>query len=133
MKMRPPIFIPLEKVLEIHDRQIRNYGGDSSVRDIGLLESAIAVPSSGVGDVYFHDFPFGMAAAYLFHIVKDHPFVDGNKRTGAVTALAFLAVNGYCLEAKENDLEKMVLSVAAGKIPKGAVADFFRRYCQQNR
>ena len=130
MRTRPPIFIPLEKVLEIHDRQIRNYGGDNSIRDAGLLESALAVPSAGVGNAYFHDFPFGMAAAYLFHIVKDHPFVDGNKRTGAVTALAFLAVNGYCLEADEKDLENMVLSVAAGGMSKDEVEAFFRRYCR---
>ena len=125
-----PIFIPLQKALEIHERQVRLYGGDAAVRDMGLLESALSVPASGFGGEYFHAFPFGMAAAYLFHIVKDHPFVDGNKRTGAVTALAFLAVNGYCLEADESDLECTVLSVAAGGTQKAEVARFFAKYCQ---
>lgn len=127
---KEPTFVPLPKAMEIHQRQVQKYGGDSAVRDAGLLKSALAVPRGGFGGEYFHAFPFGMAAAYLFHIVKDHPFVDGNKRTGAVIALAFLAVNGYCLEADEADLERTVLFVASGRMQKDEVERFFRKYCK---
>jgi len=60
-----PQFLPLSKVLELHERQIRLYGGDPSIRDMNLLESALAMPMSGIGDNYFHAFPFEMAAAYI--------------------------------------------------------------------
>lgn len=126
-----PLFLPLDKVLEIHDRQIRLHGGDAAVRSVGLLESAAAAPASGIGDRYFHAFPFEMAAAYLFYLVKDHPFVDGNKRTGAVSALAFLSVNGYCLDAAEADLERITRAVAASEIPKPQITAFFEHYCNR--
>ena len=67
-----------------------------------------------------------MAAAYLFHIAQNHPFVDGNKRTGAVAAIVFLSLNGIELEADEAQLEKLVLDVAQGKVGKNSVAEFFR-------
>ena len=67
-----------------------------------------------------------MAAAYLFHIVRNHPFIDGNKRTGAVASVVFLMMNGIELHADEDSFEKMVLSVAEGKTDKSAIAQFFR-------
>ena len=66
------LFLPLAKILEIHERQIRLYGGEPSIRDMGLLESAVAMPMSGFGDSYLHAFPFEMAATYLYHIVQTH-------------------------------------------------------------
>ncbi len=68
-----------------------------------------------------------MAAAYLFHIVQNHPFLDGNKRTGAVAAIVFLSMNGIELDADEPQLEKMVRDVAQGRAGKSAVADFLRK------
>ena len=67
---------------------------------------------------YFHDFPYGMAAAYLFHIVKNHPFVDGNKRTGFACAHAFLKLNGSNLDLSEQQAFDMVIGVATGKLSK---------------
>ena len=67
-----------------------------------------------------------MAAAYLFHIVRNHPFIDGNKRTGAVASVVFLMMNGIDLQADENDLEKVVILTAEGKMDKAAIAGFFQ-------
>jgi len=67
-----------------------------------------------------------MAAAYLFHIVQNHPFIDGNKRTGTVAAIVFLSLNGIELEANETQLEKLVIDVAKAKAGKNAIADFLR-------
>jgi death-on-curing protein len=85
-----PIFLEFDEVLEMHEELIERYGGIKGIRDQGMLQSALAQPTSGFGDDYFHKDLWEMAAAYLYHVVKNHPFIDGNKRTGAVCALAFL-------------------------------------------
>lgn len=95
---------------------------------MGLLESALAMPEAGVGDQYFHADLFEMAAAYLYHIVRNHPFVDGNKRAGTMAAFTFLKLNGVILDAPQLDFEKIVLAVAKGKADKSAIAAFFRKY-----
>ena len=122
-----PLFLRLNDLLEIHRDQIERYGGSLGVRDMGLLESALAMPQDGFGGQYFHGDLFEMAAAYLFHIVRNHPFVDGNKRAGAMAAYAFLRLNEIAFDAPGSDFERVVLSVAEGKFQKPAVADFFRR------
>jgi death-on-curing protein len=122
-----PVFLSLAEVLEIHRDQLERYGGDAGIRDLGLLQSALAMPAAGFGGRYLHDDLFEMAAAYLFHISQNHPFVDGNKRTGAVAALVFLSLNDIEIDVDEEILEKMVLSVAERKTDKAAVAEFFRR------
>lgn len=106
---------------------INQYGGRPGIRDIGLLESAVAMPQAGIGDQYFHTNLFEMAAAYLFHIVGNHPFVDGNKRTAAMAAFVFLKINGVTLKARQADFERVVCSAAEGRVGKAAVAEFFRR------
>lgn len=123
-----PHFLGLDEVLEIHRDQIERYGGAPGIRDIGLLQSALAVPASGFGGRYLHGDVFEMAAAYLFHIVQDHPFLDGNKRTGAVAALVFLMMNDVELDADEEAFETLVRSVAEGKAGKAAAGEFFREH-----
>jgi death-on-curing protein len=125
-----PKFIPLTKILELHERQIRLYGGEPSIRDMNLLESALSMPMSGMGESYFHAFPFEMAAAYLFHIVQNHPFVDGNKRTGAVAALVFLALNDIEVVMSDDVFELFVRAVAKGEIQKPEIAKFLEEHCQ---
>ena len=122
-----PIFLSLGEILEIHRDQIERYGGDPDIRDLGLLQSAMAMPPVGFAGRYLHTDLFEMAAAYLFHIKRNHPFVDGNKRTGAVSSLVFLSLNGIDIEADEEEFEITVLGVAEGKIDKSAVAEFFRK------
>jgi death-on-curing protein len=119
-------FLGLDEILEIHRDQIERYGGSLGVRDIALLKSAVAMPAAGFGGDYLHEDIFEMAAAYLFHITQNHPFVDGNKRTGAVAAIVFLAMNGIELNADEDELENLVRSVAMGKADKAAAAAFLR-------
>lgn len=123
-----PLFLLLEEVLDIHADQVDRYGGDLGVRSLELLQSALAVPAAGAAGEYFHADLHEMAAAYLFHIVSNHPFVDGNKRTGTVAALVFLHLNGLSLEAEEDALADLVLGVAEGKMHKSDVAGFLRAH-----
>jgi death on curing protein len=124
--LREPVFLGFDEVIEIHADQIKRYGGQAGIRDIGLLKSAIAVPASYFGGDYLYRDIYEMAAAYLFHIVRNHPFIDGNKRTGAVTSVVFLIMNGADFHADEAAFEKMVLSVAEGKSDKVIITRFFR-------
>ena len=84
------------------------------------------MPAAAFGGQYLHGDLYEMAAAYLFHIVQTHPFLDGNKRTCAVAAIVFLSLNGVALVAGEVELEGLVRDVAQGDVGKPAVADFLR-------
>lgn len=121
-----PVFLQLGEVVQIHDDQIARYGGAPGMRDPGLLSSAVAAPRAGTEEGYLHADLFQMAAAYLFHIVRDHPFVDGNKRTGVVAAIVFLRMNDLRLEADQDDLEALVRRVASGSAGRDEVSHFFR-------
>jgi len=127
-----PIFLTLNEVLEIHDHQIELHGGDPTIRDLTLLESALAQPCSGLGDEYFHKDLYEMAAAYLYHITQNHPFIDGNKRTGAQAADIFLCLNGLDLNCDSNAFEALVRSVARGELMKPEIADFFKKYANES-
>jgi death-on-curing protein len=121
------VFLDLDRVLATHHSVIACYGGTEGLRDAGLLESAVAMPRATFDGGYLHKDLFEMAAAYLYHIVQNHPFVDGNKRTGAAAAIIFLFLNGIELEADEDGLVKLTLAVAQGQAEKQDVAAFFRR------
>ena len=122
-----PAFLELGEILLIHQDQLERYGGTTGIREIGLLQSAAAMPRAGIADRYLHEDIFEMAAAYLYHIVRDHPFVDGNKRTGVVAALVFLAMNDVEVTMNEDELENIARSVAEGTTIKSETADFFRK------
>ena len=121
-----PSFLTLDEVIDIHRDQIARFGGSEGVRDWGMLQSAVAMPAAGFGAAFFHAELCEMAAAYLFHIVQNHPFIDGNKRVGAMAAYVFLRLNGIRPTADNNAYANLVLSVARGETPKSAVAEFFR-------
>ena len=120
-------FLSVQDVLLAHTDQIARYGGDPSVRDLGLLESAIALPQATFGKTFLHAFPFEMAAAYMFHIVQNHPFVDGNKRTGAVAALLFLELNDIVIDAPAGSIYEKTIAVANGRADKQEISLFFAR------
>ena len=122
-----PIFLTLDEIIGIHRDQIVRYGGSEGIRDWGMLRLAVAMPAAGFGGQFLHADLCEMAAAYLFHIVQNHPFVDGNKRVGAVAAYVFLALNNMRLTADQASYAEIVLSVACGETPKSAVAEFFRK------
>lgn len=121
-------FLTTDEVLELHADQVAAFGGPAGVRDFGLLHSAVAMPQSGFGGTFAHEFPHEMAAAYLFHIAANHPFVDGNKRTGLAAALLFLEVNDHTLAADKTAVGDMVLAVAAGTLDKQGAAEFFKAH-----
>ncbi len=114
-------FLTVEDVLEIHESQLERFGGGAGIRDLGLLESAVAQPQASFGGEYVHGDIFEMAAAYLFHIVNNHAFVDGNKRTGLLAALVFLDTNGVALTEDSEFLYDLTLGIAEGRIPKSDV------------
>jgi death-on-curing protein len=92
-------FLSQEVVLFVHADQMHRYGGDPNLRDLGLLESALAQPPGAFAGRSLHEFPHEMAAANLYYIVQNHPFMDGNQRTGALSARLFLALNGFDVDA----------------------------------
>ena len=121
-----PVFLGLDDVFAMHAAQIARYGGDPGIRDLGLLQSAIAQPRSTFGDAFLHKNLAEMAAAYLFHICGNHPFVDGNKRVGLECALVFLLLNGHDFDAPPELVEALVMEVAQGNRSKAEIAEFFR-------
>jgi len=125
-----PAFLTLQDVLRVHGDQVERYGGHRGIRDVGLLQSAIAAPSAGYSGGYFHSDLYEMAAAYLFHIVRNHPFLDGNKRTGLAAALLFLFLNDIEVEAPQQATEGLVMAVAIGKADRARVAEFLREYAK---
>jgi death-on-curing protein len=121
-----PLFLTLEEVLAIHEDRIRKYGGTFGVRDLGLLQSAIGTVEATFDGAYLHGTLIEMAAAYLFHICRNHPFLDGNKRTALACALAFLRLHDTGIKAREDDLYDLVVGVASGRVTKAEVAVFFQ-------
>ena len=112
---------------------INLYGGSDGIRDKGLLESAVSTPQASFGDQFLHSDIFHMAGAYLFHIVKNHPFIDGLKRTGAMAAFVFLKLNHYTFTADELRYERLVREVAEGKSGKQELARFFQKNSRRTR
>ena len=123
------VFLTLDDIIESHQNQIDTYGGSHGIRDIGLLESAIAQPEASFGGQYLHADIFEMAAAYVYHLVMNHPFVDGNKRVGLEAALIFLEINNENLKASDQELVDLVLKTTAGQVGKREIAEFFRSHC----
>jgi death-on-curing protein len=120
------LFLTMAEVVEIHLDQVERYGGRGGIRDIGLLESAIAMPEASFNGELLHQNIFEMAAAYAFHICRNHPFVDGNKRTALACALVFLELNGVSLPDPEARLYSIMMELAAGKLDKKRLAEILR-------
>lgn len=117
-----PFFLDVDDVVLLHELQLERFGGGAGLRDRSLLESAVAQPAATFAGVFVHTSIYEMAAAYLYHIVKNHPFVDGNKRTGLLAALTFLDTNGIRLLSGSASLFDLTLGVAAGHLDKQQVA-----------
>ena len=125
--MDEPLFLTLDDVLQFHADHVESTGGDAAILDVGKIESAIAQPQATWGGQFLHEDLAAMAAAYLFHLVQNHGFADGNKRTGANAAIVFLELNGIALDWPLDETEQMVLGVAKGKLSKNDVVVFVRR------
>jgi len=119
-------FLTVENVLRLHAQSIERFGGRDGVRDIGLLESAVAMPMATYGGELLHpDIP-AMAGAYLFHISKAHSLIDGNKRTAWAAALVFVALNGHDIKATNDEVIEIGLAVADGSLAKGELIERLR-------
>lgn len=126
-------FLDKETVLAFHRDQVNTYGGKQGVRDEGLLESALAQSQASFDGDYVHDSIFKMAAAYGFHICKNHPFFDGNKRTALVAIYTFLYVNGYHLQADKKSLYAVMIDLANGKLEKEELAKFLEEDTKERK
>jgi death-on-curing protein len=120
-----PQWVDKAVAVAIHDRQLAEHGGGSGLRDDGLFESALARPINRWA--YGDDDPASLAAAYAFGIARNHPFVDGNKRTAWVLARLFLVLNGHNLVFEAADAVTTMLALAAGELSEEALADWFRK------
>lgn len=121
-------YLRLDEVLALHAEQIRRIGGSAGVRDRGLLESAVAVARATFDGEPLHRTPFEAAAAFLFHLARKHPFVDGNKRSALAAALVFHWLDGIRVEAEEGALTVLVIGVASGTVAKSEAAVFLQRH-----
>ena len=131
--MKQPKFLSVEDVIYIHADTAEQEGGLGGIRDYPLLESAVMMPQQQFEGRYLHKSIPAMAAAYLFHITRNHPFYDGNKRTGAMAAFVFLDVNGFDLTASAAALERLVLGLAGGEISKGQVVTWMREHSKRRK
>ena len=122
-----PLFLTLDEVLGLHELQVRLFGGSAGIRDLGLLESALGNAEATFGGAFLHETLFEMAAAYLYGICRNHPFVDGNKRTATAAALTFLDMNRIEIDAIEDLFYDLVIGVAEGRVSKAAVAVFLEQ------
>jgi death on curing protein len=125
-----PVLLTLDEVLEIHAQQIERYGGSPGLRDAARLESAVATPQATFGGELRHPSIPAMAAAYLFHLCQNHPFVDGNKRVGANAAITFLLMNHWEPTFREEELADVVLSVASQGLSKPQLTEIFESRCK---
>ncbi|MHC4217423.1 MAG: type II toxin-antitoxin system death-on-curing family toxin [Planctomycetota bacterium] len=126
--MAEPVWIRMDAVLAVHQRQLAEHGGEQGIRDAALLESALARPKNllayGEGDV---DVP-RLAAAYAYGLAKNHPFVDGNKRVAWVVCRMFLKLNGCDVDAPKQETYTAVMRLAEGNLAEDDLADWIRRH-----
>lgn len=118
-----------EAVLAIHERLLSDFGGPSGLRDGGMLDSGLTRAENL--QAYGGPSVFELAAAYAFGIIKNHPFVDGNKRTGFTVAVVFLELNGESFQASEVDATIQTLALAAGELDQSGYAAWLKASCRQ--
>jgi death-on-curing protein len=125
--VREPKFLTLNEVLYLHDESLRRFGGLEGIGDLGLVESALGSAQNaywyGQGDL------FDIAAAYAFHIAQSQAFTDGNKRTGAASALAFLMRNRVDAPVDDNSIYNALIAIAEKSLDKKGLAQVMRKFC----
>ena len=124
-------YLTAEQVLFIHSRLIDEIGGSHGIRDLGLLQSAVSRPMATFGGEDLYPDIFQKAAALMESLIKNHPFIDGNKRTAISSAGIFLRINGYNLETSQEELVDFTLNMATGKTSFTDAVKWFKRYAQK--
>ena len=131
--MRPHqwVWVPLDAVFAIHDEQISEHGGIRGVRDLAIIDSALARPRN----LLAHRKPdaAALAAAYAFGLCNNHGFLDGNKRTAYVVAETFLDLNGYAMEASDQEVVSTMLAVASSVMSESQLAKWFRSFIAESK
>jgi death on curing protein len=127
--LQTPKFLAISQVLD-HQRQIQRFGGTSGVRDESLLDSALAQPKATFGGELLHPTIGEQAAAYLYHLAMNHPFIDGNKRTAFAVMLIFLNLNGYTLNLSQEQAYNLVIRVVQKEISKEELSGFLELHLQ---
>ena len=130
--MREPVWVAEQDALLLHERLLALHGGASGLRALALLQSALARPRQQYASVEKPDL-IDTAAACTAGILRNHPFVDGNKRTGFVVGILFLELNGYRFTASEEDATQAVMSLAAGTLDESSYAAFLRANVSASR
>ncbi len=125
-------FLTLAEVVAIHSDQIGRYGGQAGIREMALLESAVAQPQASFTGQFLHEDLFEMAAAYAFHISQNHPFFDGNKRTALASALVFLRLNEIQILDPKSLLIDTMYEVAQNKLGKRQLAAVLKKLNQKS-
>lgn len=123
------IYLSFDEVIEMHDALLEKSGGMAGIRDVGLLESALAGPWTAVFGEELHKTVFDKAAAYLFYLSKNHPFFDGNKRTATAVTLVFLRINSENPKYHLHDLVEFVVLVAEGKHNISIISKYLKNIC----
>jgi death-on-curing protein len=127
------VHLTVETVHEIHAEALQRFGGSEGVRDENLLTSAVLTPQSSFGGKSPYRDIIEIAAAYLFYLCGNHPFIDGNKRTAMMAAIVFLRLNGIEPEPDSNEWEAFVLDVASSKLDRGATTRRLRKLVKRPR
>ncbi len=127
------LFLSIKQIDLLHLEVLKEFGGADGLRDRGLLESALEMPRATFDGKLLHKNLSAIAGAYLFHICRNHPFIDGNKRVALGAALIFIEVNGGTIRASDDELERLTLGVACSEINKDAVTTFFRSRVKARR
>lgn len=125
-------FIPKEVVLTIQRDQVEEFGGTHGIRDENLLESALSQPKATFGGKYLHETIFDKAAAYGFHLCKNHPFIDGNKRVAFLVMYMFLRKNGWILKASEKDAYAAMMDTASGNLSKKKLSEWLKEHTEKS-
>ena len=121
-------YLTLSEVIELHDRVTSESGGSGVIRDLGALESALAQPRMTFGGEELYPTVVDKAGVLGYSVIANHPFVDGNKRTGHAAIEVFLVLNGYELRALVNEQERIVLQVASGELKREGFTDWLRAH-----
>ena len=125
-------YLTPEQVLFIHARLLAETGGEHGIRDLGLLQSAVARPQAVFDGNELYPGIHQKAAALLESLINNHPFVDGNKRTGITAAAMFLKINNFSLTASNQEVESFVLSIASGEQTVESITEWLKSHSKSN-
>lgn len=126
-------YISLDEVVALHHNLVQKYGGSHGIRDFDLLISAVSRPQASFGGEDLYKNIFSKASALLHSLVLNHPFIDGNKRTGSASCIRFLYLNGYVLKVGNEELVQFVLEVANKKVDLDEIAAWLKKHSQRRR